>query len=641
MAENTVDGAGRLQRLQLGKGWMDLSSDVKIPLKGWTKNLTLSASKPEFSEVNGTKTWKAKLTGDGAAFALEQSVREADQKLIFHFKVSAESECEIEGVMFWLDLPVQHFAGGNFFAGRGGGFLPLTLPPEIHLMKETVPKVAFLTADNRAKLTLEMSLPVPVLIQDGRKWGHNLEAVVEICSGTLKKGDFAELDIALSMLGKVEETPALLTLNPAIARYNVMGIGGNYCFNLESPVTRFTLDNLKPAFARTEMTLQDWAPKEPLGMGGGNPEKPDWREYVARDGENSHLRHEFEMMRELSRRKIPYCKSIWKLPAWMYTEAPADPNAFKNKIAPAKWPRVLEAIGTYLLYAKEKYGAEPDYFSFNEPDYGVNVYFTPEEHRDAIKLIGAHLRKLGLKTTMLLGDVSNPRDTQVYAEPAAADPEALKYIGAVSIHSWGGAKPEQYAAWSSLARKLNLPLLAAEAGPDAEAWHGDRFHSFEYGVEEITHYQELFLYATPQAVLYWEFTGDYSLLNEKAAPGKTTKALSLSERYCLQKHWCEFIPPGSDALQTSSDNAAILFTAFKHNDEYSLNLSNSKWSRSATVSGIPAHIKTLNVVRTARGELFKRLAPIPVVDGKVTLDLPTQSLTTLTTLETPELKHPE
>jgi hypothetical protein len=51
-------------------------------------------------------------------------------------------------------------------------------------------------------------------------------------------------------------------------------------------------------------------------------------------------------------------------------------------------------------------------------------------------------------------------------------------------------------------------------------------------------------------------------------------------------------------------------------------------------------IKTLNVVRTSRGELFKRQDAVPVAGGNVSLELVGQSLTTLTTLAIPELKEP-
>ncbi|MGC4106203.1 MAG: hypothetical protein QM753_07585 [Thermomicrobiales bacterium] len=110
----------------------------------------------------------------------------------------------------------------------------------------------------------------------------------------------------------------------------------------------------------------------------------------------------------------------------------------RAQIAPDKWEELAECIGSYLVYAKQKYGVEPDMFSFNEPDWGVMLELTPEEQRDVIKLLGKQFVKLGLKTKLLLADVTNPRGTAKYAEPTVADPEAMQYVAAIAFHSWGG-----------------------------------------------------------------------------------------------------------------------------------------------------------------------------------------------------------
>ena len=86
-----------------------------------------------------------------------------------------------------------------------------------------------------------------------------------------------------------------------------------------------------------------------------------------------------------------------------------------------------------------------------------------------IKRLGAHLKKLGLKTKMVLGDTGSARGTYTYCLPAANDPEAVQYIGAVAFHSWGGASPKDYRAWSDLADRLKLPLLDTELGVDLRA----------------------------------------------------------------------------------------------------------------------------------------------------------------------------
>lgn len=61
------------------------------------------------------------------------------------------------------------------------------------------------------------------------------------------------------------------------------------------------------------------------------------------------------------------------------------------------------------------------------------------------------------------------RGTYTYCLPAANDSEAVQYIGAVAFHSWGGASPKDYRAWSDLADRLKLPLLDTELGVDLRA----------------------------------------------------------------------------------------------------------------------------------------------------------------------------
>src|SRR6185295_2106543 len=111
-----------------------------------------------------------------------------------------------------------------------------------------------------------------------------------------------------------------------------------------------------------------------------------------------------------------------------------------------------------------------------------------------------------------------------------------------------------------LARSLKLPLIVAEAGVDPEAWKSGSFRSYNNAMREMAQYQELFLHARPQAVLYWEYTADYSLMSSDQFPkdkrGET-------ERFALQKHWIDYVPAGSEGLAVSGGKEPVLLTAFR------------------------------------------------------------------------------
>lgn len=77
------------------------------------------------------------------------------------------------------------------------------------------------------------------------------------------------------------------------------------------------------------------------------------------------------------------------------------------RLDPSKTEQIYKSMVSYLLFLKDDYGVEADYFSFNESDIGIDVLHTPEEHRDFIKGFGACLAAAQLPTKMLLGDNSD------------------------------------------------------------------------------------------------------------------------------------------------------------------------------------------------------------------------------------------
>ena len=56
----------------------------------------------------------------------------------------------------------------------------------------------------------------------------------------------------------------------------------------------------------------------------------DYGRFIENDKPGSRLRHEFELMRTLKQKGIPFVASVWRLPEWMLadrgTKAPFDPG---------------------------------------------------------------------------------------------------------------------------------------------------------------------------------------------------------------------------------------------------------------------------------------------------------------------------
>jgi len=205
----------------------------------------------------------------------------------------------------------------------------------------------------------------------------------------------------------------------------------------------------------------------------------------------------------------------------------------------------------------------------------------------------------------------------------------------VAFHSWGGASPQEYAAWGDLAERLKLPLLVTELGTDAGAWRSAAYDSFHYALGEVRMYQELLLYARPQGTMQWEFTSDYGICKvQKDAAGNDTVVPTV--RYHFVEHFCNLTPLNADALTTSSNHDKVLFTAFAGDQDgqrvYTLHLANLAGERKVTIEGVPAEVEQLRAVLTDETHGFAEQRPVAPQGGRIEVVLPPMSLTTLTTM---------
>jgi len=625
-----TDGAGRVTVMTSGGESVEVHTDLVIPQVGW-EHLPGQAGARELKSANtgGRKTWTGKIeVNQGQTCDFQETFEEQGTAVHLEFTVTPGADIEAEGVFLFIDVPRSTFAGGqvDLSAGNapvGRAEMPREQPRNRHFLLGAADHVTLTDALGRTTLDVVLDRPLPVTLQDTREWqGTTYSAFVQLAPGPLRAGQVVTAKVDLKLTTQPDTTPVHLTLDAGKVRYRLDGFGGDYCFGIESPITRYTLDNLNIAWARTEMTPAEWEPEND----NASPTDTNWAVLTSHDQPDSNLRREFLLAREIQKRGVPYVISIWYLPEWLY----APPGKASLKVAPGKWSELLECIGSYLEYAKKQYGVEPDLFCFNEPNIGVYTLLSPEEHREAIKSIGADFARRGLKTKMLLGDATGPRGTQTYVLPAAADPEAMRYVGAVAFHSWGGASPAEYAAWGDVAERLMLPLLVTELGVDAGAWRTAAYDSFHYAVEEVRMYQELLLYARPQGTMQWEFTNDYGIVKEEKDAAGQTKLVP-TVRFWFVKHFCNLTPPGADALGTASDQEKVLFTAFSAGGQYTLHIANLGPEREATLAGLPARTASWRAIRTSETQRFQELEPVRAERGEARLHLAPLSLVTLTT----------
>jgi hypothetical protein len=424
---------------------------------------------------------------------------------------------------------------------------------------------------------------------------------------------------------ETDKIPIQLTLDPLHPGRVFDGIGGNFRLqNLtaDPPVIEYNLKNLPVAWARVAMPWNQWHPAE-------NTDPID----AAKAGKlNQNVHRAMDMARTLAQRRLPIIISIWSPPSWAVL--PAGKGGRGKKLNPEKWDAISKSICAYIIYMKDNYGAEPALFSFNESEMGIDVLQSAAEHVVQIKMLGAYFATQGLETRMLLGDTGNARGIN-FIKLAMDDPEALKYVTAVSFHSWNGGTDQVLSAWGDAAKKLGIPLLVAEAGTDPQAYRDPaKLESAKYSLDEINLYVRICALCQPRSLMQWQLTADYSLLaGYSAGRGAPTGTQTLRP---TQRFWnlkqLGSTSAGAFALPAKCDRPALTCAAFGDiaRGVYTVHLVNTGATRQATLTGLPAGVKELRVYVTDAQRGMQEGERIAVSGGTAQFVVDAATFTTVT-----------
>ncbi len=516
----------------------------------------------------------------------------------------------VDSVDFVIDLPRERFAGGTL--EPGSQTLPGIKPHNPALLDAETDQIRLVDAEGNWTFTFTLPEARQVILSDEwlvDGWGRDerfFRIRIPVETGLWEDGVEHSLAGSLSISGTPAPKPVALTIDPEAIRYAFDGYGGNFCWGWSdgTEITDFMIETLDMAWSRSELKLIPWDLERPY------------------PGEE--LREDFERIQRIQDMGIPWIISGWRVPERFYEDPNRRlPGTFRRQLNPAMWPELLDLIGSYLMYLKDNYGAEPDMISFNEPDLGVYVAFTAEGLRDATKKIGAHMEKLGLKTKILLGETANPRDQHQYLLPTIRDPEAMQYVQAISFHSWFGATPDQYRKWAELSRWIDKPILIGEAGFDPGSYRNRNYDSFQNGLAESRENMRILKYAEPAASLFWQFTDDYALAR-KDAEGNVIP----TGRYWLMKHYTNLTPMHSHAVETSSDQDDVYIAAFRKDGERVVHVLNLGAERDATLSGFASGQWQRVVTTEDNGFADGASLRSSGTDATLSTRLPARSLTT-------------
>ena len=393
--------------------------------------------------------------------------------------------------------------------------------------------------------------------------------------------------------------------------------GGNFIHTFSrvtdglDPIGRLNLEGIRPRQIRLRMALEGWEPEND----DPNPER------AASGGfrDEGYNRGAFLLAREAAARGIGLTASIWDLPAWLVSNPASERN---RKVPPELYPELAESIGEWLRTARDAYGADIAYVSFNEADIGVNVSLTSAEHAALVAEVGGRLAARGLRTKWLLGDCASMASCAAYARPIWENAAARPYLGAFAFHTWDSSASD--AALVSLydfGRSTGLPIRATEGGWDAQLWQRpEQFPSWTNALRLASVYLRVLKLTGACVLQYWQMLGQDYMLNDGA---------SGYPAWQLLRQLQEQLPAGAQVVEAAGDRGLLYALAARDGGEFVLFLVNGGTAEQpVSVTGLPGG--SYRLLRSTAAGVGQEFPPVNG-GGAARLVLPAESVNLLTT----------
>ena len=459
--------------------------------------------------------------------------------------------------------------------------------------------------ERQIQLTFEKNMSTLVREEDGNK------TLYITLMPKLQKGATMKLKAVMKTAGTRHHAPVDIALKAHETGRQFAGFGGNFRIQnvqKDPQVIDYCLEKLPVAFGRVEFPWALW------------DQQGDTAAHIIRSA---------NMARKLKSANMPLIVSCWFPPQWAGTlTTRSDGSSRAYSLKPEEKEHIFASIASYLTFLKQQYGAEADYFSFNESDLGIDIVHTPQEHCDFIKEFGAYMASKGLKTLMLLGDNSDAT-TFDFILPALNDQAAHKYIGAISFHSWRGCDDATLAKWADASRQLNVPLIVGEGSTDAAAHQYPQiFKESTFALYEINLYTRLCARCQPLSILQWQLTSDYSLLWGDGIYGSEGPMRPTQRFWNIRQ--LSMTPSYSFSIPADYQAEDINVAAFSKpaTGQYTVHMVNNAASRVARISGFPCEAKqALVYVTNAKQNAEAQL--LQVKDGVLEVNMPAESFVTV------------
>lgn len=416
--------------------------------------------------------------------------------------------------------------------------------------------------------------------------------------------DMREEEYAKINLGSVN-----VVINADKRMQTMEGLGGNFCqpryasTEAMDAVGQFCLDNLDVKNGRVGIPLNYWNPAKGVYQPAGQAEAS------------------MKAMAILKKKGMPVTASVWEPGRWMLG---GNVEESGRALDPARYQDCVNALIEYIRYARQHFGVEPDYISFNEPDIGINVKFSPAQMIEFVKQWGRAADSAKIKTKFLVADSANGNNLYELAHPMLEDASIAKYLGPIAFHCWDSlsASADSYDKIKQLGIKYKKPVWCMEAGHDAQLWQQENpWGAWENAIRTALAYERTLRLTGASVMAYWTYQDNYTLVDPKT--------LKPHASFAVMKGMDKVFGAGQTLVGSTSSSEGVVAMGSVSGAGTRVMLVAAEGKGSINLSGLPAgkNFVVQTVVRNAVGGWLSTSGVKKSSEsGGITIELPARAV---------------
>ncbi len=399
-----------------------------------------------------------------------------------------------------------------------------------------------------------------------------------------------------------------VNLDASRLKQRMIGLGGNFTkprYGSNVPldaVADAVLAGLPVRIARTGLPLNHFAPTPSTIVDGQGPALAS-----------------FQALQRLAKLKVPIVSSVWEGAEWLL---PGRKEQGGKVLPEGNYGVCADLVVRYLKIARDKFGVIVDYFSFNEPDLGINFKFTGAQMAKFIGVLGPKLREANLPTKVIIGDTASGRPSARYSTEILSDNSIAPYLGPIGFHCWDAlsASDADYRSIAFVGKRFKKEIWCLEAGHDAQLWQASNpWPTWQNAIRTAQAYLKTISLTGCSTMAYWTYEDDYPIASKD---GKTKFSV-----FAVLGEMSKAFDRGTTIVETSSSTEDFQAVGAKSGSGIVVVGVNPIGAGKVTLSGLPRSKTAALYIQTESG--IQRSQVRTGSSGRIELSIPPSTFITL------------